>query len=147
VALVLGGLAYVALQSGIGQQPFPRPGAALPTTFERPSASVSEVSGIGEPAPTGYVWSYQTDWDGTVARKCLVNASVRGGPIDRQVVDELLARRAPDGYAWTYTTQGNAPAYDRLTWLCLQRSSCPFGRDPGTDRCRARDQPLLPGMP
>lgn len=109
-----------------------------------PESSETEVQGnitefiytFLEPAPSGYKWEYRLDWDGTVIRKCLVNAVEREGPIDDDVYIQIKTSGNPKGYWWTTRQKvPPEPGPNINIELCLSRLWCPYGKIRNSQEC------------
>ena len=89
-----------------------------------------------EPAPDGYKWEYNLDWDKTVIQKCLVNSVEKDGQIDDDTYTKIKTSGQPKGYWWTTEQKlPPTPGPNINIKLCLSRLECPYGKIPNKQEC------------
>jgi hypothetical protein len=140
---ILGGLAALAIVGllvlqtpPVNRAIWPRP-TSTPERFNPLAAALpEEVSQQLEPASAGHVWQYQRDWDESIVRVCLVNATPQDGVISPTLVQQLRAAVPPRGYYWTGEWKDVPGEIRGTVKICLQRAACHYGQIPFSSFCR-----------
>jgi hypothetical protein len=91
------------------------------------TASAEVVGQFLEPAPAGYVWQFDRDWDGAIRAKCLVNAAGPEEPVERALSTRLQFTTPPLGYWWTGRSS-ERPGGKVLLSACIERLACTYGK-------------------